>query len=83
MRFSGVPHRHSTEMCVVGTQLVGRLRPYLHTARVVEGLVVDDAVPDYLLFTDTALLLGVLVRVRQVLGLGRWGESGGRHLTSP
>lgn len=32
----------------------------LHTARVVEGLVVDYAVPDYLLFTDTALLLGVL-----------------------
>lgn len=32
----------------------------LHTARVVEGLVVDDTVPDYLLFTDTALLLGVL-----------------------
>lgn len=32
----------------------------LHTARVVECLVVDDTVPDYLLFTDTALLLGVL-----------------------
>ena len=38
-----------------------RLRPtYLHTAWVIEGLVVDDTVPDYLLFTDTALLLGVL-----------------------
>ena len=33
---------------------------YLHTSRVVECLVVDDTVPDYLLFTDTALLLGVL-----------------------
>lgn len=32
----------------------------LHTARMVEGLVVDDTVPDYFLFTDTALLLGVL-----------------------
>ena len=61
-------------MCVGGGQLVVRpgLRlAYLHTARVVEGLVVDDTVPHYLLFTDTALLLGVLVGVIQVLGRGR------------
>ena len=42
---------------------------YLHTARVVEGLVVDDAVPDYLLFTDTALLLGVLRPAKYILRL--------------
>ena len=46
-----------------------RCESYLHTARMVEGLVVDDTVPDYLLFTDTALLLGVLGRVTQILGL--------------
>ena len=67
MRFSGAPHRHSTEMDV-GDGHLGGWEAYLHTARVVEGLVVDYAVPDYLLFTDTALLLGVLVTVRQVLG---------------
>ena len=43
----------------LGLRLELRLT-YLHTARVIEGLVVDHTVPDYLLFTDTALLLGVL-----------------------
>lgn len=32
----------------------------LHTAWVVERLVVHHAVPDYLLFADAALLLGIL-----------------------
>ena len=58
-------------MFVGGGEAEAEAEAYLHTARVVECLVVDDAVPDYLLFTDTALLLGVLVTVIQVLGRGR------------
>ena len=46
-----------------------RSESYLHTARMVEGLIVDDTVPDYLLFTDTALLLGVLTSKIYILRL--------------